>query len=337
MLDPALYSLTSYHTFGLTAHCQSLSAIDSVESAKKQFSHLDGQAYWLLGHGSNTVFIEDFDGTILLNQLRGIEVDENANEILLSVGAGESWHELVCFCMQRGFYGLENLALIPGTVGAAPIQNIGAYGVEVADFVQTVEFLDIDSGEVSQIAASECQFGYRDSVFKRDLANKVLISRVILSLPRNAEVVVSYGELAALANPDPQNIFKKVVEVRKNKLPDPKKLGNAGSFFKNPTISVNELIALKDRYSDIPYYLINDSTAKLPAAWLIDKLGFKGQAVGGIRCHPKQALVLTNTGDGTGKQLLRFAREIKQRVAESFDIQLENEARLVGNNGLVSL
>lgn len=332
-----MYSLSSYHTFGLAAQCQSLVGIDSLDTVSCLFNRLGEQPVCLLGHGSNSVFVSDFAGTVLLNQLKGVEVEELSDEIRISAAAGENWHQLVSFCMQQGYYGLENLALIPGTVGAAPIQNIGAYGVELGSLVHAVEFLHLATGEVVRLSGAECQFAYRDSIFKHELANKVLISKVILSLPRKSTPVASYGELASLPSVDAMTVFNKVIEIRQQKLPDPAQLGNAGSFFKNPIITNEKLQQLQQRYPDIPAYRQSSSQVKLPAAWLIDQLGFKGQEFGGVRCHPSQALVLTNTGTATGEKLLSFARQIKHRVAEVFDLEIENEVRLIGKTGLVAL
>ncbi|MFT5674687.1 MAG: UDP-N-acetylmuramate dehydrogenase [Paraglaciecola sp.] len=337
LLAPRLYSLKHHHSFNLPASCLSYVEINSSEKLHAlQLSQLQ-TPIWLLGEGSNCVFVEDFQGTVARIKTKGIKLTEEPEHFLLAVSAGENWHRLVVWCLQNNIYGFENLALIPGTVGATPIQNIGAYGIEIERFIRTVEYVCLASGETKQLSHSECQFAYRDSIFKNQLRGKVIISKVIFALPRKWQSVRHYGELASLNNPDAQDIFKQVVKIRREKLPDPQIIGNAGSFFKNPVIDKKTFEDLQQKWPSIPNYIAGPEKVKIAAAWLIDSLGFKGKSIGGIRCHPNQALVLTNTGEGTGEQLLELAREIKRKVMAEFGIELENEVQLIASKGLIEL
>lgn len=330
-----MHSLQTLHTFGLPAFAVALDSIYSLVGAKQQIHQLTHPAFYILGEGSNTVFLEDFSGTVFKMAIKGIAVREEHEHYVLEVGAGENWHSLVEWCLARHIDGLENLALIPGTVGAAPIQNIGAYGVEVEQFIHSVDYLCLTSGEIKTLDRAECQFGYRDSIFKQHLAGKFIIGLVRFRIPKRWQANAQYAELSALLNPDARQIFAKVVQVRQTKLPDPKKIGNAGSFFKNPVIHKSLYAQLQQRYPQIPCYSVDEQHVKVPAAWLIDQLGFKGKRSGGIQCHTTQPLVLTNDGSGTGQALLALARQIKQAVSQQYAIELENEVQLVSNHGLV--
>ncbi len=290
----------------------------------------------ILGGGSNTLFLEDYTGTIIINQIKGLTSSATADGTRLRVGAGENWHQFVITCLQNHWYGLENLALIPGSVGAAPIQNIGAYGVEVGQFIECVSGVYLESGEPFSLRSCDCAFGYRDSVFKHALAGKVVITEVEFFLPRQHTVVATYGELKALDNPTPEVIFENVVAIRRKKLPDPAVTGNAGSFFKNPVIRRSHYDALCEK-TEVPGYVVDDEHIKVPAAWFIDQQGFKGYCVGDACCHPNQPLVLVNRGQAKGADVLTLAREIQQRVADQYEVSLEAEVRLVGREGLITL
>jgi len=332
-----VYSLASLHSFGFPSSAHAILSIDVVTELQARLSQLNNAAFYILGEGSNTVFLEDYQGTVIKPAFMGIDLEHTDTHYLLKVGAAENWHQLVLWCMQHQIYGLENLALIPGTVGASPIQNIGAYGVEVKQFIHHVEYYDLSEHHHKILDSQGCEFAYRDSVFKKRLADEVVITAVTFVIPKVWQAVVHYGELQALSEPSAMDIFNKVVEVRQSKLPDPAKIGNAGSFFKNPIITLNHFIQLQQTWPSIPSYPVNEIKVKVPAAWLIDQLGFKGKKIGGIGCHPTQALVLTNDGSGTGEQLLQLARAIKAAVLSEFSIVLENEVRLIGKNGPVIL
>lgn len=332
-----MHSLASLHSFGFSCSAQAYISISKPSDLLRSLGRAEPSAFYILGEGSNTVFLEDYQGTIIKPNFMGIDLEHTDTHYILKVGAGENWHQLVLWCMQHQIYGLENLALIPGTVGAAPIQNIGAYGVEIEQFIHQVEYYDLSEKKHKNLDVQNCEFAYRDSVFKTRLADKVVITGVTFAIPKSWQAVVHYGELKELLEPHAMDIFNKVVEVRKSKLPDPKKIGNAGSFFKNPVIALNHYIQLQKTWPSIPSYPVDSDKVKVPAAWLIDQLGFKGKKIGGIGCHPKQALVLTNDGSGTGEQLLQLARAIKSAVLSEFSIMLENEVRLIGKNGPVVL
>lgn len=333
-----LISLASHHTFALPASCQKLRQLNT-ERHVQQFcdESLACSPFWILGEGSNCAFIDDYSGQVVKITTTGKSIEETPSHWKVRVAAGENWHELVHWCMKKGLYGLENLALIPGTVGAAPIQNIGAYGVELANVLGSVSFVELGSGISHQLGAHECALGYRDSIFKRELAGKIIITQVCLTLPKQWKPTANYGELKKLTNPSAEDIYNKVMAVRHNKLPDPQTLGNAGSFFKNPVISSCQYQKLQQHWLDIPGYPLANNKTKVPAAWLIEQAGFKGVRYGGIGCHAKQPLVLINLGSGQGQELLYLAREIKDRVFDQFAIGLQNEVNLIGKDGKVDL
>ena len=332
-----MHPLTAFHTFALPALAQVISFVRHPKDLKTLCESLKDKPFFILGEGSNTVFLDDYQGTVLKIALSGIKLEHTATDFRLIVGAGENWHQLVLWCMQNQIYGLENLALIPGSVGAAPIQNIGAYGVEVERFIHRVDYFDPFESVIKSLDHKACDFSYRDSVFKTKLGQRAIITQVIFDIPKNYLPITKYDDLAKLSNPTPQEIFNQVVSIRQEKLPDPHYIGNAGSFFKNPVINLNHYIQLQKTWPSIPSYPVDTLHVKVPAAWLIDKLGFKGKKVGGIGCHPYQALVLTNDGTGTGQQLLNLARGIKAAVLNEFSIILENEVRLIGKTGPVIL
>jgi UDP-N-acetylmuramate dehydrogenase len=290
-----------------------------------------------LGQGSNIVLAGELDALVIQQAQKGIEViEEDDKTVLVRVAAGESWHELVVWALGRGFYGLENLALIPGTVGAAPIQNIGAYGVELASFVHHVSAIHIESRERLTLSAERCEFGYRDSVFKRVLRDKLIITGVDLVLQKSPQPQLSYPALkdfllsSGIEDPTPEVIFDAVVNIRQSRLPNPEVMPNVGSFFKNPVViqdKLEELIALS---SAIPSYPQANGTVKLPAAWLIDQCGWKGKRVGCFGVHPEHALVLVNYGGGSGLELLKLAQEISISVKDTYEIELEIEPRVYG-------
>lgn len=358
-------SLQSYSTFGLSVSCNSIESFVDVPSFLSLYNSIKqsaDNAVYILGGGSNSIFTKDFDGTVLVNEIKGISHFDTESHHYLRVGAGENWHEFVTLCMEEKWYGFENLALIPGSVGACPIQNIGAYGREVNALIDKVECVLLETGEQVLLNKEDCQFGYRDSVFKHALANKVLITHVNFKLPKDYELETSYGELAALSEPTPEKVYSKVIEIRKSKLPDPNVLGNAGSFFKNPVVPTSVFHGIQKDYDVVPHFVItnkvtpptetsdlgvtlkqqdntkqNEELIKIPAAWLIDQAGFKGKTLNKVRCHPTQPLVLTNLGGATGEDLITMAKNIIASVHDKFGVTLEPEVRLLGSKGLISL
>jgi UDP-N-acetylmuramate dehydrogenase len=328
-------ALQNLHTFGLAYNALHTVEILCLEDVSKILNCT--QRYVILGEGSNTIFTTDYAGTVFVNRLKGIALQQTQDAYYLNVASGENWHELIKWCLDRDIGGFENLALIPGTVGAAPIQNIGAYGVEISQFIYSVSYIDLRTGKELCLNHDELKLGYRDSIFKHNLKGSFFITNVVFVLPKVYELELSYGELAQLSEPTKHSVFDKVVEIRSEKLPDPKQVGNAGSFFKNPVVTRQVLEQIQKIHPDVPHYVFNDNTVKIPAAWLIEKAGFKGRLLGGVQCHPKQALVLTNANQAKGIEVLSFARIIQKKIAKLFDIYLENEVCLLGKNDITDL
>ena len=356
-------SLKPYNTFGIDVRASKFIKIQTIEDLKKILRKTYAEELFILGGGSNMLLTGDIHKTVLQIDLKGKEVLEVKDDYaIIKAHAGENWHEFVTLCMEEKWYGFENLALIPGSVGACPIQNIGAYGREVNALIDKVECVLLETGEQVLLNKEDCQFGYRDSVFKHALANKVLITHVNFKLPKDYELETSYGELAALSEPTPEKVYSKVIEIRKSKLPDPNVLGNAGSFFKNPVVPTSVFHSIQKDYDVVPHFVItnkvtpptetsdlgvtlkqqdntkqNEELIKIPAAWLIDQAGFKGKTLNKVRCHPTQPLVLTNLGGATGEDLITMAKNIIASVHDKFGVTLEPEVRLLGSKGLISL
>ncbi|WP_261923272.1 UDP-N-acetylmuramate dehydrogenase [Shewanella sp. NFH-SH190041] len=334
-------SLLPYNTFGLAHSCSEILHIDTIEALQAQCLrlHRNKEPMLVLGGGSNIVLTDDFSGTVVLIETHGIEIKAGEDAYYLTVAAGENWHDLVLFCLAQGIPGLENMALIPGTVGAAPIQNIGAYGVEFCQACDWVEYLDLDSGKLVRLSAEQCQFGYRDSVFKQALKNKAVITQVGLKLVTPWRPQLSYGPLKGFSAEvvTPQEVFDTVCQIRRSKLPDPHKLGNAGSFFKNPVVTVLEYQRLAQNFPDTVGYALEDGRVKLAAGWLIERAGLKGYEYQGAAVHNEQALVLVNLGSATGQVICDLARHIITEVNRKFGVVLEPEPRLIGLHGEVEL
>ncbi|EHD23531.1 MULTISPECIES: UDP-N-acetylmuramate dehydrogenase [Brenneria] len=335
----SVISLKPYHTFALPVFASQVTVADTQAQliAGWRTARLSQRPVLLLGEGSNILFLEDFAGTVLLNRVKGIDVKENADGWHLHIGAGENWHRLVQYSLELGMAGLENLALIPGCVGSAPIQNIGAYGVELKSVCEYVDLLDLNLGTVKRLTASECQFGYRESIFKHQYRDGFVITAVGLFLHKNWNPVLGYGDLNKLdaATATPRQIFDMVCHMRRSKLPDPAVTGNAGSFFKNPVITAEHAADILQKYPSAPHYLQPDGQIKLAAGWLIDQCRLKGFQVGGAAVHDQQALVLINKGNATSQDIVNLARHVRGQVAERFGIWLEPEVRFIAATGEV--
>ena len=333
-------NLRSLHTFGLEAQCRGLVEIknwDDIKELGQNFSPTSKTL--LLGGGSNVAFVESFEGLVVLQKMLGRQcLEENSERVILRCGAGENWHELLMWTLAQGWCGLENMALIPGTVGAAPIQNIGAYGREVKDVLKAVHTWDRLLQERKSFSLAECQLGYRDSIFKAQ-PDRYAVMEVDLVLNKKAQLHLDYGdirktlELQNLTQPTALQVAEAVCSIRRSKLPDPKELGNAGSFFKNPVVNKSQAQALKERYPNIVAYDTEDGMVKLAAGWLIDQLGWRGKKVGGMGVHDRQALVLVNHGQGQGTELLQLAREIRESVQGKFGVELTVEVNLINAQG----
>lgn len=332
-------SLQDKNTLALPAAATALGRVESLQDLHQGLEWAQSHHHVVipLGEGSNVVFAGDLSGLALQVANRGIQLLEStADRIVLRVAAGENWHGLVSWCCAQGYHGLENLALIPGTVGAAPIQNIGAYGVELSALLRAVHAVEIDSGQAFVLNARECEFDYRDSVFKGRLRDRVVITAVDLCLSRLPEVNTDYPSLAAylreegIVEPSPQQVLAAVTAIRRARLPDPQLEPNAGSFFKNPVVSVERAGVLQQLAPGLPVYPQGNARAKVPAAWLIEACGWKGRREGGVGVHPDHALVLVHYGGASGAELLALADRIAASVAERFDVQLEVEPRIYG-------
>lgn len=331
-------SLLPFNTFGMDVKAKFMIDIEQELDVQELIVDHFHSNYPLLvlGGGSNLLFTKDFEGVILRNQIKGIEVvEEDEQHIWIKVGAGEVWHELVLHCLSKDWGGIENLSLIPGSVGAAPIQNIGAYGVELQEVFHSLEAIDLVTGHRHTFDKETCEFGYRDSVFKRAWKNRYLITRVVICLQKPPhQLNTSYGSIlseleASGASASIQSISKVVCAIRQRKLPDPQTIGNAGSFFKNPIVSAGDFELLKKTYRDIPFYPQEDGNIKIPAAWLIQTAGWKGKRRGTHGVHPHQALVLVNYGGAEGQDIFQLSEEIKTAIRDQFGISLDREVNIL--------
>ncbi|WP_075183691.1 UDP-N-acetylmuramate dehydrogenase [Pantoea sp. 1.19] len=330
-------SLKTWNTFQLDARAKNIRIVHDAATLCDcwQQSRAVNEPVLLLGEGSNVLFLKDFNGQVLINRISGIAVTETAGAWLLHVGAGENWHRLVDYTLDQGYPGLENLALIPGCVGSAPIQNIGAYGVELKKVCEYVDIVHLPSGREQRLTVDECQFGYRDSVFKHQYRDEFAIIAVGLRLAKQWQPVLSYGDLARLdpATVTPRMVYDAVCHMRRCKLPDPAVTGNAGSFFKNPVIAADAAASLLARFPHMPHYPQADGQVKLAAGWLIDQCGLKGLQRGGAMVHHQQALVLVNAGQASGGDVVALAHAVRQHVGTQFDIWLEPEVRFIDADG----
>ncbi len=330
------FSLKTHNTFGIDATCRWFVEYDT-ETELLDFLHsgfLDGKDFFSIGGGSNLLFTKDYAGVLLHSCIKNADLmEEDENEIVVRVGAGVVWDDFVALCVSRKWYGAENLSLIPGEVGAAPVQNIGAYGVEAGDIIKQVEGINPDTGEQQTLAAADCRFGYRDSIFKHELKGKFIVTQVVFRLSKRPDFKLDYGsireELAQIGEVNLSNVREAIIRIRNSKLPDPAKEGNAGSFFKNPVVSRQKYERLRAEYADIPSYIINENEIKIPAAWLIEQAGWKGKQLGNAAVHSRQALVLVNRGNATGKEVLALSDSVCKAVWERFDIRISPEVIVI--------
>lgn len=331
-------SLKPYNTFGIEVPARHFVEITSTEDLKELFQNSKWQkeGHLILGGGSNILFTKDFEGIVIKNGIRGIRVEsENDREVVVTAGAGESWHDLVMYCVDKGYGGIENLSLIPGTVGAAPIQNIGAYGVELKDTFKQLKAFNILERTIETFDREACRFGYRDSIFKTSLKGQYFITEVTLRLSKNPIVNTSYGAISqtleeqGITQPSIKDVSRAVIRIRRSKLPDPSEIGNAGSFFKNPEISGKDFEGLKEKFPDIPSYPGSNGTVKIAAGWLIEQCGLKGYRKDYAGIHEKQALVLLNFGNAQGSDILALAEKVKSEVQNKFGVGLTNEVNIV--------
>jgi UDP-N-acetylmuramate dehydrogenase len=333
------FSLKPYNTFGVDARARYFTEVNTIDELKEALIFAKNQSLQLLllGGGSNILLTKDFEGLAIRLNLKGISEESiNENEVWVTAKAGENWHEFVMYCLEKNYGGLENLSLIPGNVGTSPMQNIGAYGTEIKDIFVSCQVLDLENSELTTFNLEQCRFGYRDSVFKQEGKGRYVILEVTFNLTqKNHHIKTEYGAIQSelenlgIENPTIQDVSRAVINIRQSKLPDPKEIGNAGSFFKNPTIPLAQFEALKQKFENIQGYP-NGDMVKVPAGWLIEQCGWKGKQIGNVASHKLQSLVIINaTGNATGKEIFDFSTEIINSVKEKFGIELEREVNII--------
>lgn len=328
--------LKPYNTFGISVSAKYFAVFQDVSSLAELLRNHQNKNITILGGGSNVLFTKEYDGLILRNEIKGKAiVKEDDNFVYVRAGAGENWHEFVLYCIDNNWGGIENLSLIPGSVGASPMQNIGAYGVEIKDVFHELEAFNIETEKLEKFSHSQCEFGYRESVFKRALKGKYVITSVTYRLSKNHEINTSYGainselEAKGIVKPTIKDISNAVIAIRQSKLPDPKQIGNAGSFFKNPVVEKSVVSIIQEKYPEVPFYPVDDNHVKLPAGWLIDTAGWKGKRIKNYGVHSKQALVLVNHDDATGKEIYALSQEILDDIEDKFGVLLEREVNII--------
>ena len=327
-------SLKKFNTFGIDVtakeiiYLKELNQLDKISNLKDCF---------IIGGGSNILLTKNIDKQVIINQTKGIcTVYEDEFHIELAVASGEDWHEFVMYCIQKGYGGIENMSLIPGSVGAAPMQNIGAYGREIKDVLTYVNAVNLDTKKMEKFTNQACEFGYRESIFKKAAKGKYFIADIGIRLTKKDHLInTSYGDIESWLNfnkietPSIQDVSNAVIAIRKSKLPDPAQLGNSGSFFKNPVISASHYKNLLQKFPEIKSYPVNDEEVKIPAGWLIESLGWKGKRIGNTGAHNKQALVLVNYGNAMGNEVQQLSEDIKKSVWETYQIKLETEVNII--------
>ena len=328
--------LKPFNTFGISVKADEFASFKNIEELDSLIRSNKNKEILILGGGSNVLFTKDFHGLVLRNEINGFDViTESTDKVIVRSGAGEVWHEFVMKCIDLGLAGLENLSLIPGSVGASPMQNIGAYGVEIKDVFYSLEAYHIPSGEVHRFNKEQCEFGYRESVFKRALRGQYVIVSVYFELSRNAHTNTSYGAIESelqkmgISHPTIKDVSNAVIAIRSSKLPDPKLIGNAGSFFKNPVVDKIVSDEILKRYPDMPNYPAEGDKRKLAAGWLIEKAGWKGKTIREHGVHKLQALVLVNYGNTSGSEIYDLSSAIIQDIQEKFGVTLEREVNIL--------
>lgn len=330
--------LKPFNTFGIEATAKYFIEVSSIDQLQEILQSPDYQSTerLILGGGSNMLLTKDFDGLVIKIAIKGFEVvNENEDNIWIKAGAGLVWHDLVMQCVNQNYAGMENLSLIPGTVGAAPMQNIGAYGIEIKEVFEELQALEIATGEIKNFDKAMCNFGYRESIFKHEAKGKYIILNVTFKLSKKPTFHVEYGAIKdtlaemGVIEMSIKAISDAVIQIRQSKLPNPAEIGNAGSFFKNPEILKSQFEALKAQFPTIPSYPVSETTTKVPAGWLIEQAGWKGQRFGNVGVHAKQALVLVNYGGGKGEEIKDLSQKIQASVKEKFGIQLSAEVNFI--------
>ena len=329
------FSLKNYNTFGIEAKAKQFVSVSSIDELKEVLSA--NNDIFILGGGSNMLLTQDIEKLVVHVNLKGKEiVEENDDFTIIKAQAGENWHEFVLWCIDQNFGGIENLSLIPGNVGTTPIQNIGAYGVEIKDTMFSCDALNLKTLEIETFTNAQCKFEYRESVFKNELKNQYIITSVCFKLTKkNHKVSTTYGAIETelqhqnIQNPTLKDVSNAVIAIRQSKLPDPKELGNSGSFFKNPIITKEAFEKVKALHPEMPHYVVSETEVKVPAGWLIEKAGFKGKRFGDAGIHKNQALVLVNYGNATGQEILNVSKDIQETIFKKFGIHIEAEVNVI--------
>lgn len=330
-------SLKPLNTFGIDATAAHFVSVSSLDELKHVLALKNYPNKLILGGGSNMLLTKDYNGLVIHINLKGVEIiSETDDFVYVKAAAGEVWHEFVMWCMEHDFGGIENLSLIPGNVGTAPIQNIGAYGVELKDIFESCEAISIQTSSIKTFNKEACQFGYRHSVFKQEAKGAFIVTNVTFKLTkRNHQLHINYGSIASelealqIKKPSIQDISKVVISIRESKLPNPKVIGNSGSFFKNPVVSKAHYLKLLENFEDMPSYPVSDTEVKIPAGWLIEKAGFKGKRFGDYGVHKNQALVLVNYGNAKGSDILKLSELIQNTIQRLFEISIEAEVNIL--------
>jgi UDP-N-acetylmuramate dehydrogenase len=331
------FSLKNYNTFGIEAKAKQFVAVHSVDELKTVLREHKNEKKFILGGGSNMLLTKDIDALVIHIDLKGKKIiKEDDDSVWVESQAGETWHDFVLYTIENNFGGLENMSLIPGNVGTTPVQNIGAYGTEIKDTFVSCEAIDINSQEIKTFTNTECNFGYRESIFKNEVKDQYIITSVIYKLTkRNHKINTSYGDITAeltknnITTPTLKEVSNAVIAIRQSKLPDPKELGNSGSFFKNPILLKSDFEKIHQKFPEMKYYEISATEVKVPAGWLIEQAGFKGTRFGDAGVHKNQALVLVNYGNATGQEILAVSRDVQKTVFETFGIHIEAEVNVI--------
>ena len=331
------FSLKNYNTFGIEAFAKQFVSVHSSEELAMILKQYSNENKFVLGGGSNMLLTKDIDALVIHLDIKGKKiVQEDADFVWVEGQAGENWHEFVLWTIENNFGGLENMSLIPGNVGTTPIQNIGAYGTEIKDTFVSCEAMRIDTQEIKTFDNKSCHFGYRESVFKNEVKDQYIITSVVFKLTkRNHKINISYGDISTelaknnITNPTLKDVSNAVIAIRKSKLPDPKELGNSGSFFKNPIVSKKAFEAIHAKFPEMKYYDVSETEVKVPAGWLIEQAGFKGKRFGDAGIHKNQALVLVNYGNATGQEILNVSKTIQETILSTFGILIETEVNVI--------
>jgi len=331
------FSLKKYNTFGIEAKAKEFIAVHSVEELKTVLAENQSKKKFILGGGSNMLLTQDIDALVIHIDLKGKKIiREDDDFVWVESQAGENWHEFVLYTINQNFGGLENMSLIPGNVGTTPVQNIGAYGTEIKDTFVSCDAVKIDNQEIRTFYKDECNFGYRESIFKNEVKEQYIITSVVFKLTkRNHKINTSYGDITAelakqgVTTPTLKDVSNAVIAIRQSKLPDPKELGNSGSFFKNPIISKTDFEKVQQKFPDIRFFEVSETEVKVPAGWLIEQAGFKGKRFGDAGIHKNQALVLVNYGNATGQEILNVSKNIQETIFNTFGIHIEAEVNVI--------